>query len=456
MKLIKKLRKGFTLIELVVVIAVIAILSAVSVVSYIAITNKAKQSSDEQAVRQMNTALKAAGILGAKDINELYAILEEEGMSAKNYKPLAKDTYFFWNQNKNEIVYAKYKDGKYVGIYPESYKDKEQGNDNWFSLSGTIQTVKIDKEKYNSSTKTYTLSSAEEVYTVLTDDSHKQNAENIVLSGDVDLKGADVSFDNVKTLNGGESGSTISNLSQLKSHLYSSNVNEEYRAAMFPSVKGTLVVSNITVKNSVVGSYDVGHCAAIIGAAEKGSNVTLTNVHVENCSIYSRQKGGSFIGYVDGATVTMSGCSASNVDIYTVQGESGKLFGAGGSGAVISDKASPTTLDKITLHRGPNNHEYKFDKAIEGSQVGINGSALTSGYIVNGGDDGDNYRYFNENAKFSVVFGATNTTPNTSELTYNDVLYAVTRGTLANTVKTESISLNGANYTMKGTIPVIL
>ena len=59
MKLFKNLKKGFTLIELVVVIAVIAILSAVSVVSYVAITNKAKQSSDEQAVSQMNTILTA-------------------------------------------------------------------------------------------------------------------------------------------------------------------------------------------------------------------------------------------------------------------------------------------------------------------------------------------------------------------------------------------------------------
>ena len=45
MKLFKKMKKGFTLVELVVVIAVIAILSAVSVVAYTGITENARKSA---------------------------------------------------------------------------------------------------------------------------------------------------------------------------------------------------------------------------------------------------------------------------------------------------------------------------------------------------------------------------------------------------------------------------
>ena len=62
MKLFKKAKKGFTLIELVVVIAVIAILSAVSVVAYVGITNSAKKSAAEQKAGQIVTAIRAAAL----------------------------------------------------------------------------------------------------------------------------------------------------------------------------------------------------------------------------------------------------------------------------------------------------------------------------------------------------------------------------------------------------------
>ena len=57
--MIKKVKKGFTLIELVVVIAVIAILSAVSVVAYVGITNNAKKSVAEQEAASLKTMLRA-------------------------------------------------------------------------------------------------------------------------------------------------------------------------------------------------------------------------------------------------------------------------------------------------------------------------------------------------------------------------------------------------------------
>jgi len=57
MKLFRKIKKGFTLVELVVVIAVIAILAAVSVVSYIGVTNNAKKSNDLTILKQVNETL---------------------------------------------------------------------------------------------------------------------------------------------------------------------------------------------------------------------------------------------------------------------------------------------------------------------------------------------------------------------------------------------------------------
>ena len=63
--MIKKVKKGFTLIELVVVIAVIAILSAVSVVAYVGITNSAKKSGAQQKATQVLTTIRA-GVLASE------------------------------------------------------------------------------------------------------------------------------------------------------------------------------------------------------------------------------------------------------------------------------------------------------------------------------------------------------------------------------------------------------
>ena len=57
MKLFKKAKKGFTLVELVVVIAVIAILAAVSVGAYFGVTESAKNSQCEQEAKALHTSI---------------------------------------------------------------------------------------------------------------------------------------------------------------------------------------------------------------------------------------------------------------------------------------------------------------------------------------------------------------------------------------------------------------
>ena len=67
MKIFKKAKRGFTLVELVVVIAVIAILAAVSVGAYFGVTESANKSKLEQESKQFHTAIQTVALRGNAD-----------------------------------------------------------------------------------------------------------------------------------------------------------------------------------------------------------------------------------------------------------------------------------------------------------------------------------------------------------------------------------------------------
>ena len=67
MKIFKKAKRGFTLVELVVVIAVIAILAAVSVGAYFGVTESANKSKLEQESKQFQTAIQTVALRGNAD-----------------------------------------------------------------------------------------------------------------------------------------------------------------------------------------------------------------------------------------------------------------------------------------------------------------------------------------------------------------------------------------------------
>ena len=155
MSMIKKVKKGFTLIELVVVIAVIAVLSAVSVVTYISITNKAKQSNDQLLVDQVNRSILSSEILKGKrnTVHDVVEGLEEDGFKIDNLKAEAKDYRFAYAMEENKFVIVE-KDNKVV--YPKDAKssksvdlwiftDKTSGNPEGYSyyLKGDSLTGEV-------------------------------------------------------------------------------------------------------------------------------------------------------------------------------------------------------------------------------------------------------------------------------------------------------------------------
>ena len=105
--MIKKLKKAFTITELVIVIAVIAILAAVLIPTFTTLIDKANQSSDISAVRDMNLALKNAEAAGDKPegASQAMDILEEANLDARGYKALASDHVIYYNLDLNAVLY---------------------------------------------------------------------------------------------------------------------------------------------------------------------------------------------------------------------------------------------------------------------------------------------------------------------------------------------------------------
>ncbi len=102
----KKIKKAFTLVELLVVIAILAILATVSIVGYNSFTKKARVSNDTALVSQLNTLLKADEILNesVKCPTDALKVTEAAGYDVEKLTPTTNDYEIIWNQETNQFV----------------------------------------------------------------------------------------------------------------------------------------------------------------------------------------------------------------------------------------------------------------------------------------------------------------------------------------------------------------
>ena len=285
-------KKGFTIVELVIVIAVIAILAAVLIPTFSNLIKKANESSDIQAVRQMNTILAAENaFVGGITINDAVTALEEAGFNGDKYVPLVAGTYFFYDQNTKQIVYTEYKDGKYNVLFP---KDATIEGHALFSLSGDVAKAPydapvIDAEKNSA---TFTISTAEQFaqlaadFKALTDGGELENftttevdqitcvtGKHIVinLGGNIDMKGAAFNLNIIDcdfTLNG--NGYTISGVVNNSGFALSAQ-NEEKKTASYGGaflgyvVNSKVDFNDVTFENCHFGNDQVKASAIFIG-----------------------------------------------------------------------------------------------------------------------------------------------------------------------------------------------
>lgn len=398
----RKLKRAFTIVELVIVIAVIAILAAVLIPTFINVTKSAKQSSDVSAVRNMNTYLAVdEATKGTMTIVDVFETLEEYGISAENYSPLYSGRYFFYDQTENRVVYT---ESDYTVIYPEGMT---KGDHVWYSLNGSINTsgVTVENQSKDENTFEFTVSSAAEfvkaaeyTQTYITSTSAASSKVTVTLSADIDLMGADVCFYSGNalasvTLASSEEGTqrTISGLFVGSGHSFlghgaDGTVSTTYGNSMFAKV-GSITVSDIAVTGAVIGTYENSQAGVFAGQINKSAS--FTNVTVTDTNVYGTKKSGVLFGYATIAsvlkpTLSFNKVTLKNNAVYVTQGEAGVLAGVitignRPSGVPSWNSEEVVTVNSLTLENNtiafkPGTETYQFT----GTSFTINGREYTS------------------------------------------------------------------------------
>lgn len=463
MKLNKK--KGFTIVELVIVIAIIAILAAVLIPTFASLIRKANESADIQACRQMNTYLAVNEVTEGKSILEVYRSLKDGGMSAKDYRPLVTDRYFFWDSTLNRIVYT---DSTYKVLFPEDYTTATNKN-GWFSLSGEIK-----KEDFTVNEGKVTIEAdkaAGQLYALACDKEKLATVNEIVLPAnrEIDLMGAEVCLeivgadnsDSPRTFTFNGNGATLKGISSIKSK--GVNEGKEYFAGLFSTVgvegndkKGIqasyckFVVKNLTIKDSTFGDFTMGSVGAIAGKVCSQSTLICKNVKIENCEINAKNKVGAFVGQSrDGCKIYIDkDCAVTGTTIKASDGEAGKLIGTYHNGGNSSYQgrivfAIPTNQVDVTVVL-TNKDGWTFGTVTDPSNAkGITAVRKTT-------TDSEKYpvgRLFSENAYINVRNNCSlNDTP------YND-LQSATIHIGNETIQTNSYFAPVTDYTPATTEP---
>ena len=369
MQIKKAIKKGFTLVELVVVIAVIAILAATSVGVYFGMLESANRSADQQAVVQMNKVLQIENILdGVDSILDVHAALEENGLTAENYTALASDHTFYYDTGYNKILYVKA--STYEVEYPEEYNEetydtRTADGAQWFSLNLTIKETKVDATGGAGTTeaeaKIYTVDSGEELaYVFSTLEEQNKNTKNIkiVLEKDIDLMGSSIAAKTSSNIVIDGNGKTIKNITSNEVGLYSNqNADKEFRnyntSALFNDVSGKVTVNNLTFKNIYLDGIkeNTGLIGIVAGNVNGTGSVTVNNVKIEDSKISGNRSVGALIGATDGKT-TINGLELKNVQVRTNNGRSALVIGFYGGGDYDNElDVSNFTKDNVSSYR---------------------------------------------------------------------------------------------------------
>jgi len=131
----KNLKKGFTIVELVVVIAVIAILAAVLIPTYKDLVNSAHESKDTQLVRNLNTALTS----GEKHetMADALAAAASYGYNVEKINASATDKEILWDSVNDLFCYYDTEDAT-VSYVPKFEPTAEVKDYQYWTISDAV------------------------------------------------------------------------------------------------------------------------------------------------------------------------------------------------------------------------------------------------------------------------------------------------------------------------------
>lgn len=102
----KKLKRAFTIVELVIVIAVIAILAAVLIPTFTTLIDKANQSADTSNVKNMNSILSMDETTNGKPktMHDAVKVIREGGYDLEKLTPTGQGYDIVWDQDANRLL----------------------------------------------------------------------------------------------------------------------------------------------------------------------------------------------------------------------------------------------------------------------------------------------------------------------------------------------------------------
>ena len=447
----RKKSKGFTIVELVIVIAVIAILAAVLIPTFSSLINKANITSDQSAVRNMNTALAASEADGKpENLTDVLNILGDAGMDAKDYKALAKGYKFVWDSTLNRVLYVE--DATNKVTYPEQYAENEYVWGTWVTLTGQIagddswkvqvntgdkenltyesfrtdETIKSGYFAENGEIKGAKVSGASELISVVETiaEQRKQSAAtqdmDIILADNIDLMGSEwkpiAEFNGSFYGNGKEiAGFRMSDRTADSKEIPAASQNSNYSFYGFVSIFTGKYFGDVTIYADIdepgsgkqtTSGFDLNNqtvAAAIGGIYASGGtdDSNKINVTVENVKVYGTVVGynrvAGVVGYIGGHADDASSQGAlptgSVVTIKNCENHAEIISSAASHGSYATAAGILSVTNQRASNTEINITGCKNDGAIRGQwAAGIMADSWASNVKKEGEAGYDNYR----------------------------------------------------------------
>ena len=387
--MINSKKKGFTIVELVIVIAVVAILAAVLIPTFSNLVKKANLSADQQAVRQMNTAL---AIYAAENERPSTAAEAKKALDSQlinvegGLVPVSKGYAFYWDSSKNEVVLVatgdEIKDGWEILTSNAFGKLIEVSSEN------DLKTTVTSANEPVSITLTSNITTSKETY-------FKVNNGQVI---EIDLNGNTLTFDD---------NATYEFYIASGGHLAIKNgtINGSSKVThSFINKMGTLNLTNVVIQDHSLqtaiyfeGISDTSIVSCTINSS--GPYAITTNsstdssdgvrVSIIDSTIVSTHSEGTGILINTVADITIDGC--------TVVGARQGMF-LRGNNAVIKNSSFECTFDP--------NEEDPYTNSFESGNAGPIASITLHAGGAYGGDATFNYVFENVTAD-TIVAGTT-------------------------------------------------